>query len=191
MTAEIARTIYHPIQRDRVTFLKTAAETGSELMLVEVELAPGGGNDLHYHTTFSERFIPITGDLSVQVGKEQGVLHSGESALVKQGLIHRFYNVTDQTIRFYVEIRPAHVGFEQALRIAYGLASDGQTSAAGTPRDLLALAVVVELSNTRLSGPLSLLNPFFGLLARIGRWRGVDAALIARYAPHTAEHRSA
>ena len=71
MTTETTRTIYNPLQRDRVTFLKTAAETSGELMLVEVELAPGGGNPPHYHTSFSERFTPIVGELSVQLGKEQ------------------------------------------------------------------------------------------------------------------------
>ena len=137
MTAEVARTIYNPLQRDRVTFLKTAAETGGELMLVEVELAPGGGNALHYHTSFSERFTPIVGALGVQLGKEQRVLRPGESALVKQHEVHRFYNGSDQPIRFYVEIRPARAGFEQSLRIGYGLAADGQTNATGIPKDLL------------------------------------------------------
>jgi quercetin dioxygenase-like cupin family protein len=190
MTAETARTIYNPIQRDRVTFLKTAAETDGEVMLVEVELAPGGGNALHYHTSFSERFTPIVGELGVQVGKQQRALRPGESALVKQREIHRFYNGSDQPIRFYVEIRPAQAGFEQSLRIGYGLAADGRTNATGIPKDLLTLAVLIELSDTRLTGPLSLLNAIFGLLARIGRRRGVQAALVARYAPHTAEHRS-
>jgi quercetin dioxygenase-like cupin family protein len=190
MAAERARTIYNPIRRDRVTFLKTAAETGGELMLVEVELAPGGGNALHYHTSFAERFTPIIGELGVLVGKEQHMLRPGESALVKQHVTHRFYNGSDQPNRFYVEIRPAQAGFEQSLRIGYGLAADGQTNATGIPKDLLALAVLLELSDTRLTGPLSLLNPIFGLLARIGRWRGVEAALVARYAPHTAEHPS-
>jgi quercetin dioxygenase-like cupin family protein len=188
MATETARTICHPLQRDRVTFLKTAAETDGELMLVEVELAPGGANGLHYHTSFSERFTPIVGELGVQVGKEQRVLRPSESALVKHHVVHRFYNASDQPIRFYVEIRPAQAGFEQSLRIGYGLAADGQTNAAGIPKDLITLAVLLELSDTRLSGLLALLNPIFGLLERIGRRRGVDAALIARYAPHTVEH---
>jgi quercetin dioxygenase-like cupin family protein len=191
MATETARTIYHPLQRDRVIFLKTAAEIDGELMLIEVELAPGGGNALHYHTSFSERFTPIAGELGVQMEKQQRVLRPGESALVKQQLIHRFYNGSDQPIRFYVEIRPAHVGFEQSLRIGYGLAADGQTNAAGIPKDLLTLAVLIELSDTRLIGPLALLNPIFSLLARIGRRRGVEADLVERYAPHTADHQSA
>jgi quercetin dioxygenase-like cupin family protein len=184
MATQIERTIYHPIQRDRVTFLKTASETGGALTLVEVELASGGGNDLHYHLSYTERFSPIVGELGVQIGREQRRLRPGESALVERGVVHRFYNPTQETIRFYVELAPGSAGFEQTLYVGYGLACDEHVSASGVPKDLLALGLLTVWSDTRLVGPLALLNPLFGLLARIARWRGVDAALLARYAPH-------
>ena len=50
------RTIYNPIQKDTVTFLKTHADTNGACTLVEVELADGGGVGLHYHKTYSEAF---------------------------------------------------------------------------------------------------------------------------------------
>ena len=185
MATDVTHSIYHPIQRDRVTFLKTADETGGERTLVEVELSPGGGNGLHYHRSYSERFSPISGTLGVQIGKQECTLLPGDSALVEPGVPHRFFNPTQETIRFYVELAPGSKGFEQSLHIAYGLARDGETRANGIPRSLLALALLVDLSDTRLPGPLALLDPFFGLLAHLGRRRGVEAALIARYAPHT------
>jgi hypothetical protein len=40
MATQIERTIYHPIQRDRVTFLKTAGETGGALTLLLTRYAP-------------------------------------------------------------------------------------------------------------------------------------------------------
>ena len=40
---------YHPIQKDNATFLETSEETGGEYSLIEVEVAPGGGNNPHYH----------------------------------------------------------------------------------------------------------------------------------------------
>lgn len=39
------RRYYHPIQKDYATFLQTSEETGGERTLIEVEVAPGGGND--------------------------------------------------------------------------------------------------------------------------------------------------
>ena len=184
MATEIARSIYNPIQRDRVTFLKTAAETGGELTLVEVELAPGGGVAPHYHGSYTERFIAITGELGVQVGNEQRTLRPGESALVERGVLHRFYNPTQEIVRFYTEIAPGSPGFEQSLYIAYGLARDGQVSAAGMPKSPLVLGLLIALSDTRMVGPLAMLGPLFGLLARIARRRGLEAALIARYVAH-------
>jgi mannose-6-phosphate isomerase-like protein (cupin superfamily) len=182
MTPALARTIHNPIQRDTVTFLKTTAETGGELTLVEVDLAPGGGNGLHYHTAFTERFAVIAGELTIQLGTEERVLRSGESAVVPLHAVHRFFNRSSRPVRFYTEIRPGHAGFEQGLRIAYGLAGDGGTNRAGVPRNLLALALVVEKTNTGLVGPLAMLTPLFGLLARLARRHGVDRRLVARYA---------
>jgi quercetin dioxygenase-like cupin family protein len=181
MAIATAREIYNPIQRDRVTFLKTAAETDGELSLLEMEAAPGGGNGLHIHTTYSERFTVIEGELGVQIGKQQHVLRPGETGLVPVGAVHRWYNSSTQPARIYVELRPGHTGFEQALRIAYGLARDGHTNATGMPKNLLHLAVLVQISDIKLVGPMALLTPLFGLLARIARRRGVEADLLARY----------
>lgn len=57
------RKIFNPIQKDRVTFLKTAGETNGERTLVEVELANGGGVGLRYHKTYSEKFECVEGEL--------------------------------------------------------------------------------------------------------------------------------
>jgi hypothetical protein len=42
------RRYYHPIQKDYATFLQTSEEMGGEYTLIEVEVAPGGGNEPHY-----------------------------------------------------------------------------------------------------------------------------------------------
>jgi quercetin dioxygenase-like cupin family protein len=181
MAIATAREIYNPVQRDRVTFLKTADETGGELTLLEMEVAPGGGNSLHIHTTYSERFTVIEGQLGVQIGKERHALRSGKTAIAPAGAIPRWYNASAQPARIYVELRPGHAGFERALRIAYGLASDEQTNAAGIPKNLLHLAVLTQLSDIKMVGPLAALTPLFALLARIARSRGVEADLQARY----------
>jgi mannose-6-phosphate isomerase-like protein (cupin superfamily) len=181
MAIATAREIYNPVQRDRVTFLKTAAETGGELTLLEMEVAPGGGNVLHIHATYSERFTVIEGALGVQIGKRQKMLRPGETEIVPAGTVHRWFNSSTQPARIYVELRPGHAGFEQALRIGYGLATDGQTNAAGIPKNLLHLAVLTQMSDIKLVGPMAVMSPLFGLLARIARRRGVEAELLARY----------
>ncbi len=182
---ETGRSIYNPVQRDRVTFLQTADETEDARTLVEVELAPGGGNGLHYHRSFYERFTAVDGDLGVQIGAKKQTLRNGQSVLAPRGTVHRFFNETNKPVRFLVEIAPGSAGFENALHVAYGLARDGHVDKAGVPKNALAVGLLTEWSDTRLVGPLALLNPVMGLLARIGKRRGLDAALLVRYAPHT------
>ena len=184
MATTLNRSIYNPIQRDRVTFLKTSDETNGEVTLVEVELAPGGGTPVHYHLSYAERFTAIVGELGLQVGTQQIALQPGESAVVEPGVVHRFYNATQQPIRFYGEITPGHPGFEQTLHISYGLARDGLVGTSKMPKNLLVLGLLADMSDTRMVGPLSFLNLLFKLLARIARRRGLEADLITRYAPH-------
>ena len=40
---QAGQTIEHPVTGERMTFLRTSQETGGEYVLVELELAPGGG----------------------------------------------------------------------------------------------------------------------------------------------------
>jgi hypothetical protein len=84
-------------------------------------------------------------------------------------------------VRFHVELTPGHRGFEQALQIGYGLAEDGLTNGKGIPQNLVHAAVLMDMGEMRVAGPIRLLVPLLKLLARWGRRRGVDAALVERY----------
>jgi quercetin dioxygenase-like cupin family protein len=86
------RVFYNPKVKDKVTVLKTADETNNDHILVEVELATGGGTPKHYHTTFNETFIPVEGVLGVDLGKKEFRLQGEETATAKMNEIHRFYN---------------------------------------------------------------------------------------------------
>lgn len=183
---ELARTHYHPIQRDSATFIQTSAETGGEYTLLEIELEPGGGNALHRHTSYSERFTVLDGALGIELAGKSQILQVGETALVPAGAVHRFYSVSPSRARFNVELRPGHTGFEQALRIAYGLATDGAVDAKGHPNNPLHMAVLLELGDMALVGLTAVLTPVFKLLANIARRQGVLQELIARYCSATA-----
>src|SRR5476651_1759576 len=122
---EAIRRIYNPVQKDYVTFIKTAAETNGEYTLVEVELANGGGVGLHYHKTYSENFECMDGEVQIALGKNIITLKRGESAIANPNVNHLFRNRSGKPCKFRVELRPASLGFERSLQIGYGLASDG------------------------------------------------------------------
>ena len=175
------RRYYHPIQKDYATFLETSEETGGERTLIEVEVAPGGGNVPHYHLTYDEHFEVLEGALEVLVGKEARTLRAGQKAVAKKNTLHRFRNTTQERTKFLVELRPGHGGFEKAIKVAYGLASDGRARADGTPRNLYHTALLLEWSDMRLPGVFTLAEPLFRLLARRARRKGIDKELEARY----------
>jgi mannose-6-phosphate isomerase-like protein (cupin superfamily) len=149
--------------------------------LIELEVAPGGGNDPHYHKTYNEHFEVLEGTLEVLVGEETLTLGHGQRAIAKKNALHRFRNTTEERAKFLVELQPGHAGFEKALKIAYGLAHDGRVFGEGTPRNLYHLALLLEWSEVRLPGVFTITEPLFRLLAK-GAWRkGIDRKLEEAY----------
>lgn len=175
------RVFYNPKIKDKVTVLKTAAETDGDHILLEVELAPGGGNAMHYHTSFNETFIPIQGELGVDVGKQKLRLNVTDTAVAKMNEVHRFYNPGKEAIRFQVKIWPAQSRFIEGLCIGYGLADDGLTNEKGIPKKMDHLAVLIEHTDTRLTGFFSLIEPILFRKARKARKKGVLDELKEKY----------
>ncbi len=171
------RVIENPLIKDRITFIKTSEETNGQYLLAQLELAPHGGNPMHYHTTFTEKFEAVTGQLHVMVKGEHKVLEPGQSALVPLLAHHRFFNPSDTPVTALIEVRPARQ-FEEMLRIAYGLARDGKTNAQALPKSIWHLALLFQISESYTPGlPLPIQRIVFGLLASIARFLGKDKEL--------------
>jgi quercetin dioxygenase-like cupin family protein len=173
--------IYNPIQKDYVTFLKTATDTNGEFTLVQVELAPQGGVGLHYHKTYSEKFTCLEGELGVQVERQKLSLSPGETITAHREVNHRFFNESNSTCIFEVEIRPASRGFEKSLQIGYGLAGDGMCKPNGFPKDKLALAWLFDISESNLPGWRSIFEFILRYQSKKARAVGVDKILEAKY----------
>ena len=181
LAGSAAHRYYHPIEKDWPTFLETSEETGGEHTLVEVEVAPGGGTEPHYHKTYDEHFEVLEGSLEVLLGKETRTLRPGQKAFAPKNVLHRFRNPTDEPSTFLVELRPGHAGFEKALKVAYGLASDGRVYSDGNPKNSYHLALLVGWSDIRLPGLFGVAEPFFRLLAKRARRKGIDRKLESEY----------
>ncbi len=175
------RRIYNPVQKDYVTFLKTSADTNGEYTLVEVELADGGGVGLHYHKTYSEKFICSEGELQVKLDKSIITLQPKESSIAEPNVNHFFRNRSGKTCKFIVELRPASRGFEQSLQIGYGLARDGKVKKNGFPQDKLALAWLFDISESNLPGWMSIFEFVLRKQAKKARAKGIDKELTHKY----------
>lgn len=176
MTETLApwRTVKNPAIGDEVTFLKTSRETGGAYTLVRVTLAPGGGNDMHFHRTFAEDFEAVEGVLTIECDGQRLQLQPGECATAPIGSRHRFANDTASPITFIGKIYPAE-RFEETIRIAYGLAREGKVKDGGMPKNLLQLALLFEIGGTYPAGlPFWVQKAIFTPLIAIARWRKVE-----------------
>ncbi|MBK6993450.1 MAG: cupin domain-containing protein [Lewinellaceae bacterium] len=176
------RTVKNPIIKDVVTFLETVNETNGNHTLITVELAPKGGNDLHFHKSFDETFTVLEGRLGIQIEKEIIYLNKGESATAHKGQLHRFFNPSDEhDTSFNVLIQPGNQGFETAIQVAYGLACDGLTNSEMMPKSFYHLALLLYWGDTNLPGIYKWIEPLMRWLAKRAIKKGIDKELMAQY----------
>jgi len=175
------RTIHNPILNDTVTFLRTSAESGGAITELEATVMPGGGNPPHFHGTYDETITVLEGVIRLKLASGVHDLSLGKSYVIKAGQVHSLSNATDAPARLRTQISPGNEGFENALRIMCGLASDGLYNQRKMPRSLQHLAICASISDTWLSGPLSWLNVPLRIVARLARWRGVEERLCLTY----------
>ncbi|MBS9523143.1 cupin domain-containing protein [Litoribacter alkaliphilus] len=177
------RTITNPIFDDKVTFLKTSEETNREYTLLEIELAPKGGNPLHFHTCYTETFTAKEGQLEVkQEGGKSKILQPGESYKVAIMEPHGFHNPNDDKITFHVKLEPGQKGFEDSIRIMYGLAHDGLADKRGLPKDLATNFILAEMGNMESPAFIfKLLSPLGKYMAKKAIKKGKKKELLEMY----------
>jgi len=176
------RMIHNPILNGTVTFLQTSADSGGTITEVEATVMPGGGNPPHFHRTYDETFLAIEGVIGLELAKGVRVeLSPGESYIVKAGQVHSFHNATNAPVRIRTQISPGNAGFENSLRILYGLASDGLYNQRGIPHSFQHLAICASMSDTWLPGFKWFCNAPLRLVAHFARWCGVERQLRRTY----------
>jgi len=176
------RTIINPVIKDKATFLQTSSESGGKSSEIEITLYNGGSNVLHYHKTYSGTLTAIEGRLGLRLGKNEiKYLEPGESHTVAPMSLHSFFNPLKTEIRFHVSIKPGHQGFENALRILYGMAEDGLTNHKSIPRSLRHVAILIEMSDMSRPGLFTWISPILSIIARWAKRKGEDKVLIDRY----------
>jgi mannose-6-phosphate isomerase-like protein (cupin superfamily) len=173
------RVYYNPVIGDKVTLLKSAEETNGEVTLMEIVVNSGGGNFLHRHSDYAEKFEVLEGDLTVTLEGEQRILRPGDTVLVPANAAHCFNNFTNLPVKFRVQFNPAQPGFEKAIAIGYGLAADGLVDKKSIPRNIRHQAILFTMSGIVPMGFLKLLLPLFKVIA--ANSRRVERELTNRY----------
>src|SRR5688500_16615207 len=135
--------LMNPVTKERMTFLKTAAQTNGEYVLIELRAAPGAVvAAAHVHPHQTETFEVLSGTLGAKIGgktveaKEEGVV------VIEPRVAHKWWNAGEDELVFRAEVRPA-LQFEQLIETMFGLAADGKTNKKGMPNPLR-LAVIAR-----------------------------------------------
>lgn len=177
-----ARTITNKQLGDKITFLQTSEDTHGKLIRVELTMSPNAqGPPLHFHTTFEERFEVLEGQIKVQLENKIFHVNKGEKIVIPLGVKHRWFNDSSQAAQTIAEVEPGVVGFENFLRIMYGLAEDGKANKQGLPKKMIHLAVVLDQGDTHIAGPMKLMNFILRYLTNKAKKNGVEEELLKTY----------
>jgi len=173
--------IINPVIGEEIVFHQTSKQSNGVKTLMEVTLSPKGGNPLHYHKRFAEKFTVIDGELNVQVGKTIHKLKKGDTITANIKERHRFFNTSGKTSRFYCELVPASEGFENVLRIGFGLARDGFAAKNGLPKSIRHMAISMNMGEGYFVGVFSVFEKIFRRLAKSNKSKEIEKELLRRY----------
>ena len=173
--------INNPVIGEEIIFHSTSRQSNGEKTLMEVTLSPKGGNPLHYHKRFSEKFTVIDGELNVQIGKSIHKLKKGDTIIANINDRHRFFNTSGKTTKFYCELVPASEGFENVLRIGFGLARDGLAAKNGLPKSIRHMAISMNMGEGYFVGVFSVFEKIFRTIAQSNKSKKIEMELLKKY----------
>lgn len=176
------RTFENPQTRELATLVESARENDGKQSVLDFEVGGGGGVMGHFHDVHQERIEVVAGAIEVTIDGVTRTVRAGDRAVIEPGQAHVWRNASaTESLRFRGTFTPGHPGFEAALRVLFGLARDGETKASGFPKRLDDLALIVKWNRGLPSGPLRVLAPVLGWLARRAEASGRAAELLRRY----------
>jgi quercetin dioxygenase-like cupin family protein len=144
--------VENPVTGERIVFRQTSADTGGELVAIDLALPVGGHvPGLHIHPLQEERFEVTSGKMKFRYGRGTIVAEAGETVVVPAGKIHNFAQYGDEPSQCRVEIRPA-LKMEQLFETTVRLAQEGRTNKKGMPKPL-DLALFVEEFKDEVKAP--------------------------------------
>jgi len=182
--ANAGQVIENPVSGERITFRETAADTGGEVLKIDLDLSPDGHvPGMHVHPIQEERFEVTRGAMRFKLGGKKVIARPGDVVVVPPGVRHKFANAGDEEAAARVEVRPA-LRIEQLYETAVALAQEGRTTRKGMPKPLdLALFVrEFELEVRGAFPPAWAQRLALAPLAWLARRRGYDS----RYVPEPA-----
>ncbi|WP_219126901.1 DUF4267 domain-containing protein [Mucilaginibacter sp. 21P] len=157
--------------------------------VIECDLLPGAKTPWHYHTSFSEKFDVLKGELEVGKAGKRYQLKAGDHIIIMANETHLFYNRSKEVCRVRTTIDPGNFQFEHASLIISGLMKDGLTNSNGIPKKLSDLALFIYLNNSKMTGAMKIVEPVLAFIANIaikmGRLKVLEETYCKKADPNT------
>jgi mannose-6-phosphate isomerase-like protein (cupin superfamily) len=136
-------TLDSPPIRQRITFTRTAADTGGRELRLEAVMAPGSFIPPHLHLHQDESFEVLSGCASFWVGGRKVVAESGESVVIPARVAHRFSNRSNADVHVYATLRPA-LRVEDLFERLFRLGAENRVNRMGAPNPRTTAALIRE-----------------------------------------------
>ena len=148
------QTLVNPVTGERMTFLRTSAETDGEYVLIELHAEPQAFvAAAHTHPAQVETFEIVSGTLGARVAGKEITAHAGDVLVVEPGQAHKWWNAGEGELVFRSEVRPA-LRFESLIETMFALAAAGKTNKKGMPNPFrLAVIAQAHFDTVRLPFP--------------------------------------
>jgi len=156
-------------------FVKTAGDTGGELLEMVATYEPGPGRPPeHFHPRQAEHFEVLEGTMHARVAGEERELHGGDTLDIEAGVAHSMWNEGPGRARTLWQTRPA-LRTENFFEALFRLARDGEGG--GKPGALRTAVFASEFRDEfrATSPPAALQAVAVFVLAPLGRLVGRKA----------------
>jgi quercetin dioxygenase-like cupin family protein len=166
--------IDNPAARMQLRLVRTAAETGGDLLEMEATYAPGSVEPLeHFHPRQDEHFEILAGSMEAEVGGERRTLTAGDVLDIPAGTVHAMWNAGGEESRVRWQTRPA-LRTEEFFRLVGRLAREGKLTPKGPRNPLLGAAVMQDFRDEfrPTNPPAPVQAVAFPVLAAVARITG-------------------
>lgn len=161
--------IENPVTGERITFVRTSAETGGALAELDLDLAPTAflaAEHIHLHQ--EEKFEVLDGRIRLTCRGEESVRGPGEVVVVPPGAAHAWAPDGGTAARVRITFTPG-AGIEEFFDEFFRLGREGRVNAKGMPSPLITARLGLTHDMYLAGPPVPLQRAAFRVLAGAGR----------------------
>ena len=94
--------------------VSSPADGAERIMTVEGTFKPGKAHDFHRHPNQEEVIYVLEGELEQWVEDERCLLRPGDAVLIREGVVHASFNVSDRPAKILAVLSPCvgEAGYE-------------------------------------------------------------------------------